>query len=99
MTIAHLRTYTMNQGMMPAWLKLFNTTLVPLMAEHGMKAETVWVNEDDSQFIWVRSYGDTMEELEQKEAAFYGCDWWLENVDMVRGHMAHRDIKVIKSAD
>lgn len=99
MTIAHLRTYTINKGQMDSWLELFKNTLLPLMAEHGIKAETVWVNEDNSQFIWIRSYGDTIEELERKEASFYGSKWWEENVNMVRGHLAHRDIKLIKSVD
>ncbi len=99
MTIAHLRTYTIKEGQMDSWLGLWQNTLVPLMAKHGIKAETAWVNEDASQFVWIRSYGDDMEDIERKEASFYGCEWWLENVDMVRGHMTDRDIKLLKSFD
>ena len=32
MTIAHLRTYTINNGMMDSWLKLFDETLIDVMA-------------------------------------------------------------------
>lgn len=99
MTLAHLRTYTIKDGQMDSWLKLWKDTLVPLMAEHGIKAETAWVSDDGSQFVWIRSYGDSMGDIERKEASFYGCDWWLANVDMVRGHMTDRDIKLIKSFD
>ena len=71
--------------------------LVPLMGEAGIKVEGTWVNEDESEFVWVRSYGDSESDIETKEAAFYGSDWWVANVDHVRSHMTGRDIKLIKS--
>ncbi len=95
--IAHLRTYTINKGMMDLWLELFDSTLVPLMAEHGMTVHSKWINDTNSQFIWIRTYGETAAALEAKEAAFYGSDWWVANVDMVRSHIAHRDVVVLKS--
>ncbi len=98
MTVAHLRTYTINKGQMDAWLKLFNDKVVPLLAEHGIAVDGTWVNDEGTQFIWVRSYGDSEADIEAKEAAFYGSDWWLANVDHVRSHIAHREIKLIKSA-
>ena len=57
MTIAHLRTYTINQGMLDSWLKTF-PKLIPVMEEAGIKVEGSWVNDAKSQFIWIRSYGD-----------------------------------------
>lgn len=98
MTVAHLRTYTINKGQMDSWLKLFDEKLVPLMAEAGIKVEGKWVNAEGTQFIWVRSYGDSEADIESKEAAFYGSEWWKANVDHVRSHLAHRDIVLIKSA-
>lgn len=98
MTLAHLRTYTIKDGQMDSWLGLFKEKLIPLLEEHGIKVEGTWVSEDETQFIWVRSYGETTADLEAKEAAFYGSDWWVANVDHVRGHLAGRDIKLIKSA-
>ena len=97
MTIAHLRTYTINKGMLDAWLELF-PTLVPLMTDAGIKVEGTWVNEERSQFIWIRSYGDSVDNIAKAEAAFYGGDWWLANVDHVRSHLAHREIVQIESA-
>ena len=97
MTLAHLRTYTIKEGQMDSWLKLFKEKLIPLLDEHDIKVEGTWVSEDETQFIWVRSYGETEAELEAKEAAFYGSDWWVANVDYVRGHLTERDIKRIQS--
>lgn len=97
MTFAHLRTYTIKDGEMDSWLVLFKEKLVPLLNEHGIKVEGTWVNEDESQFVWVRSYGESEADIEAKEAAFYGSEWWKANVDHIRGHLTDRDIKLIKS--
>jgi hypothetical protein len=97
MPVAHLRTYTINKGQMDSWLKLFNEQLIPLLREHDIRVDGTWVNDERTQFIWVRSYGDTMADLEAKEAAFYGSAWWKTNVDHVRGHLAHRDITLLQS--
>ena len=97
MTIAHLRVYDVKEGQMDNWVSLFKEKIVPLLAENGVKVESAWVNEADNQFVWIRSYGETEADIEAKEAAFYGSEWWVANVDMVRGHLTGRDIKVIKS--
>jgi DNA mismatch repair protein MutH len=97
MTIAHLRTYTINQGMLDSWLETF-PKLIPVMEEAGIKVESSWVNDAKSQFIWIRSYGDDVANIEKAEAAFYGSDYWLANVDHVRSHLAHRDIVQIETA-
>ena len=95
--IAHLRIYTINKGRMDDWCSLFKETLVPLMAEHGIKVETAWTNTDRTQFIWIRSYGESHADIETKEAAFYGSAWWQTNVDHVRSHIAHREIVELSS--
>jgi hypothetical protein len=97
MAIAHLRTYTINKGMLGDWLKLF-PKLIPVMEEAGITVESTWVNVERSQFIWIRSYGDSVDNIEKREAAFYGSDWWVANVDHVRSHLAHRDIVQIETA-
>ena len=89
---AHLRIYTVNKGMMDAWLNLFNEKLIPLLTEVGIKVESTWVNEEKSQFIWIRSYGNNKEEIITKENKLYGTKWWTENLEMVRSHLAHREI-------
>ncbi len=52
----HLRIYTVNKGMMDDWLKLFNEKLIPLLDQSGIKVESTWINEEKSQFIWIRSW-------------------------------------------
>ncbi|HCI86455.1 MAG: hypothetical protein CL731_02390 [Chloroflexi bacterium] len=96
MTVAHLRTYTINKGMMDSWLETFET-LIPWMKEAGIKVESAWVNEEKTQFIWIRSYGDKVENIETAEAKFYGSDNWIANVDRIRGHLAHREIVQIET--
>ena len=96
MTIAHLRTYTINKGMLDSWLETF-PKLIPAMTEAGIKVESSWVNDVKSQFIWIRSYGDDVASIEKAEAAFYGSEYWLANVDFIRSHLAHRDIVQIET--
>ena len=56
------------------------------------------MNDAHSQFIWIRSYGDSVDNIEKCEAAFYGSDWWLANVDHIRSHIAHRVFEQIETA-
>ena len=97
MTIAHLRIYTVNKGQMDSWLKLFKEEIVPHTEEAGIEVVTHWVNSEKSQFIWIRAYGESEADIETKEAAFYGSDWWAANVDRIRGHLAHREIIQIET--
>ena len=93
--VGQLRIYTINEGMMDSWLKLFKEEIAPKVIETGMGVETAWISEDRSKFIWIRTYED-IHDIEVKEAAFYGSNWWKQNVDRVRGHLANRDITIIE---
>ncbi|MBH41918.1 MAG: hypothetical protein MK028_05465 [Dehalococcoidia bacterium] len=93
--VGQLRIYTINEGMMDSWLKLFKEEIAPKVIETGMGVETAWISEDRSKFIWIRTYED-IPDIEVKEAAFYGSNWWKQNVDRVRGHLANRDITIIE---
>ena len=53
---SQLRIYTINRGMMDEWVKLFTETIVPIQEKHGIKIEGMWVSEDSTQFIWIRSF-------------------------------------------
>jgi hypothetical protein len=68
------------------------------MKDAGITVESIWVNAERTQFIWIRSYGDSVDNIEKCEAAFYGSDWWVANVDHVRSHISHRVIKQIETA-
>ena len=89
MAVAHLRTYTINKGMMDDWLELF-PQLVPVMEDAGIKVESTWVNEERTQFIWIRSYGDSVDNIATADAAFYGSEWWLAFAVLSRSCLAYR---------
>ena len=98
MTIAQLRTYTINKGQLEDWLDVFPSEVVPRIGDAGMKVEGIWGNQDRTQFIWIRSFGDSYNNVETMEAAFYSSDWWKANVDRVRSHIAHRNVVQIEAA-
>ena len=75
---AHLRIYTVNKGMMDEWVKLFNEKLIPLLIEADIKVESSWVNEEKSQFIWIRSYGNSLDDIEKKEEKTCNTYWTVE---------------------
>ena len=96
--IAQLRTYTINKGMMDDWLKLFREDIVQLCRKSGIGIESAWVNDEGTQFTWIRTFDDAAD-IERKEAVMYGSDWWLKNATSVRSHVAHSEVTVVKSVD
>ena len=93
--VGQLRIYTINAGMMDSWLKLFKEEIAPRVKETGMGIQTAWVNQEQTQFIWIRTY-DSIEDIKVKDAAFHGTDFWKTNVDRIQGHLAHRESVVIE---
>ena len=96
MKYAHLRCYTINKGQIDSWLSLFQK-IIPVMSDAGIKVESYWINEEKTQFIWIRSYGNDKESIAIAEKKFYESEWWQENVEIVRCHIAHREFKNIYS--
>ena len=93
--IGQLRIYTINKGMMDGWLKLFWDEIAPRVSEVGIVVQSAWVDEEHEQFIWIRTFDDR-EDIEVKEATFYGSEWWNANVAHIRSHLARREITVIE---
>ena len=89
--IEQLRVYTVNRGMMDQWVDYFNETIVPIMANVGMKVSGQWVNSDGNQFIWIRSFEDA-DDLKAKEKAFYDSSEWQAVVDKARSHLARIEV-------
>ena len=54
--VGQLRIYTINKGMMESWLKLFNEELISKIIEAGMELQSAWVNEENTQFIHIRTF-------------------------------------------
>ena len=94
---SQLRMYTINRGMMDEWVKLFTETLVPMQEKHGIKIEGMWVSEDSTQFIWIRSFANP-EDVKAKEAAFYGSPEWNATMDHARSHIARTVVQTMEPA-
>ena len=94
---SQLRMYTINRGMMDEWVKLFTKTLVPMQEKHRIKIEGAWVSEDNTQFIWIRSFANA-EDVKAKEAAFYGSPEWNSVMDHARSHIARTDVQTMEPA-
>jgi len=89
--------YTINRGMMEDWLKLFTESLVPMQEKHGIKIDGMWVSEDGTQFIWIRSFINP-EDVRAKEAAFHGSPEWAAVMDHARSHIARMDVQTMEPA-
>ena len=94
---SQLRIYTINRGMMDEWVKLFTETIVPIQEKHGIKIEGMWVSEDSTQFIWIRSFTNS-EDVKAKEAAFYGSPEWNAVMDHARSHIARTVVQTMEPA-
>ena len=72
---AQLRTYTVNRGKMEVWLELFRKHVQPLAHQAGHIILGPWLNEDKTEFVWVRTY-DSAADAKAKDEAFYGNAEW-----------------------
>ena len=93
--VSQLRMYTVNRGMMDQWVKFFTETLVPMQEKHGIKIEGMWVNEDSTQFIWIRSFADA-EDMKAKVEAFRSSPEWQAVRDHVMSHLALEDVQTME---
>ena len=96
MKYAQLRRYTINKGQMDSWLKCFKEE-IPILKSVGIKVESYWFNEERTQFIWIRSFNSNKESINELESKFYNTTWWKNNVNRVRGHLAHKEFEVISN--
>ena len=94
---SQLRIYTVNRGMMDQWVKLFTEIIVPMQEKHGIKIEGMWVGEDSTQFIWIRSFANS-EDMKAKKAAFYGSREWNAVMDQARSHIARAAVQTMEPA-
>lgn len=94
--VYQLRIYTVNRGMMDAWVELFNDKLVGIQEKYGISIDGMWVNEDANQFIWIRSF-PSAEEVTAREAAFYASPEWNAVMDHARSHLARLDVQTMTS--
>lgn len=93
--IAEMRIYTINRGEMDSWLEIFFGEAMPLMRKHGMGVDGMWTDTDRERFIWFRTYEDD-EDVKRKDAAFYADPQWLDLMDRIRAHEAHREVTIVQ---
>ena len=96
--ISQLRIYTINKGMMDSWIKLFHEHLQPNHEKYGIPIEASWVNEDRTEFIWVRSFG-SIEEIQAKEAEYYSSPERIMLGDQPQTHIAKIEVRVVEPAN
>jgi len=93
--VSQLRIYTINSGMMDSWLKLFNEKIRPIHEGLDIRVESTWVNADRTEFLWVRSF-DSVEEIPEKEAAYFASDGRKALGDIPTSHIAKMEVRVIE---
>ena len=93
--IAQMRTYTINKGMMDSWLELFDKEIRPIHESLGIPIVATWVNADRTDFIWVRSF-NSVEEIPEKEAAYFASPGRMALGDKPTSHIARMDVRVIE---
>ena len=58
---AQLRIYTIREGLMDEWTEKFVAELIPPRRANGFDVVGTWVNEADSQFVWIVAYDGELE--------------------------------------
>ena len=96
--VFQLRIYTINRGMMDSWLELFNTHIRPLHDRLGIPVQQSWVNNDKTEFIWVRRF-DSAEDIPIKEGEFFASPERIALADRPPSHIAKMEVRVIESVD
>ena len=84
--------------MMDSWLELFNTHIRPLHDRLGIPVQQSWVNNDKTEFIWVRRF-DSAEDIPIKEGEFFASPERIALADRPTSHIAKMEIRVIESVD
>ena len=93
--VSQLRIYTINRDMMGSWLKLFHEHIEPNHEKYGISIEGSWVNEDRTEFIWMRNF-DSVEAIQPKEAQYYGSPERKALGDQPQTHIAKIEVRIIE---
>ena len=95
--ISQLRIYTVNKGMMDGWVSLFKGTLTPILEKFDIKIEGTWVSDDQTQFIWIRSFDDEAD-MNSKIEARDASPEWNAATDSIRSFLARSDVQLMSPA-
>ncbi|WP_326599591.1 NIPSNAP family protein [Streptomyces sp. NBC_01803] len=65
-----LRTYTVREGMLDAWVERWRSQIVPLRLELGFEIGGAWTDRERNQFVWLISY-DGPETFAERNALYW----------------------------
>jgi hypothetical protein len=69
--ITELRTYSVAQGRLDAWVDLFHRRVRPFREDNGFVITGAWTVPAESEFVWVVSFDGTEAEFHEADAAYY----------------------------
>jgi hypothetical protein len=96
MPIYQLRIYTINSGMMDSWIQVFNNDIRPLHDRLGIPVQQSWVNQEKTEFLWVRKF-DKAEDIPIKEKEFFASPERIALADIPAKHIAKMEVRVIEA--
>ena len=96
--VSQLRIYTIKEGKMESWLKLFGEHLKPNHEKYGIPIGPTWVNTEKSEFIWVRSF-DSVEAIADKEKEYYSSPEREALTDQPQQHIDHTEVRIVERID
>lgn len=77
MAFFELREYKIRRGKQKAWLKMFDTEVMPFEVARGIVPCGIWHGEGDpSVFIWMRRFNTEAERVRLCDAV-YSDPYWL----------------------
>ena len=53
-----VRIYTMKPGKLDDFIEIFQRDIMPTSAAYGVRIHAAWLNREQNEFVWVRSYDD-----------------------------------------
>lgn len=96
MYIAEIRTYTINDGMLESYLRLYNQQIVPNHRKYGIHVLGAWVDRAKNQVTWIRTFSSHAERKAKLDA--YEVSPERDAVFPIAAyHMARADVKVLES--
>ncbi len=94
--VHELRIYEIKPGMMDSWLQLFDEHIRPLAAKTDVPVEGDWVSPDRTQFIYLRNYNCSEEEIPAKMEAYWATPERQALGDIPGNHIATMDVRLIE---
>jgi quinol monooxygenase YgiN len=89
--VTQVRIYTVKEGMLDSWIQHFNDKIVPTSAKYGVHVLSAWVNRDQNEFIWVRTF-----ESEDALKRYEGSSERAAYLDTNRQHLAKTEYRNVE---